>query len=66
VFLKLGSEKACQRFRETKMRDGERVLLAVPKFVCTIVNERTILIMGVLSVILKHCSVCMMCTILIF
>jgi hypothetical protein len=29
VFLRLDSAKGCQGFRETKMRDGERVILAV-------------------------------------
>jgi phosphatidylserine decarboxylase len=29
VFLKLGSEKGCQGFRETKTRNDGRVLLAV-------------------------------------
>lgn len=31
VFLKLGSGKGYQGFRETKMRNGERVLLLVQK-----------------------------------
>ena len=29
VFIKLDSAKGCQGFRETKMRNGERVTLAV-------------------------------------
>jgi len=29
VFIKLDSAKGCQGFRETKMRNGERVILAV-------------------------------------
>jgi len=29
VLLKLGSAKGCHGFRETKMRSGERALLAV-------------------------------------
>ena len=29
VFLKLDSAKGCQGFRETKMRNGERVILAI-------------------------------------
>ena len=32
VFLKLGSAKGCQGFRETKMRNGGRVLFAVLNF----------------------------------
>ena len=33
MFLKLGSTKGCQRFRELKMRIGG------PKFLCTSVND---------------------------
>jgi hypothetical protein len=46
VFLKLGSAKGCQGFREKNMRNGG------PKFVFTSVNERSLLIMVFLSVIL--------------
>ena len=35
-----------------KMRNGGRVLLAAQNFVCTSVNERSVLIMALLSVIL--------------
>jgi hypothetical protein len=46
LFLELGSAKGCKGFRETKIcNDG-------PKFVCTTVNERSVLIMTFLSVIL--------------
>jgi len=33
LFLKLGSAKVCQGFRETKMRNGGRVFVGGPKFV---------------------------------
>jgi hypothetical protein len=51
VFLRLRSTYGCQRFRELKMRNCGRVLLAAQNFVCTSVNERPVLIV-LLSVIL--------------
>ena len=53
VFLKLGSSKGCQGFRETKMRNGGRVLLAIQNL-CTSVNKRSILIVVFLKVILNY------------
>ena len=36
VYLKLGfAEPRCQGLRETKMRNGGRVFIGGPKFVCT-------------------------------